>query len=280
MNYKSLTPMKRLNGQFKDLNNLIGKLYDNITLNKAGSRRTGYGWDHSYTKGVQSDFISIFSPKNKREHESSFSFVFNYMESDTYFAQIKTGKENDSIITSKELNFDMLRLSLNDFLIDLKKVNGLTTHAVFEAFRKHFMREKISDAINILAESIIEFKNDNLAKEAIPELYETKKKLESKRTRTEKKIEKEYSELPEHAEIQELKNKIKALEAQLVGKKGSIIADNKLLKLLQEYSIVVSNIDKKERDVNKRVERKVNDIFKAENLDSSLKPIIWNHLKK
>lgn len=269
--------MKRLNNQFKELNNILGQLYKHVTLNKADSKRTRHGWEYIYTKGVQSDFISIFIPKHGGP---SFSFVFNYIERESYFAQIKTEKENDSIITSKELNFDMLRLSLNDFIAELKKVEKLTDAIVFEIFRKQFVRERVSDAINILAESILEFKNDSLAKEQIPELYETKKKLESKKVRVQKKIDKEYSDLPEHLEIQELKNKIKSLEEQLVEKKKFIISENKLIQLTSEHNKVLSAINDKERDVNKRVERKINDIFKAEKLDSCLKPIIWNHLKK
>lgn len=277
MAQKALTPMKRLNNHFKEINNLLGRLYKNFTLNKS---KSSYRYNYSYTKGVQSDFITVFSPK--LADAPSFSFVFNYLgeEEESFFAQVKMNKENDSIITSKKMNFDSFRMLLNSFIPELKNQDELKLPVVFEIFSKHFLREVISDEVGVVADAIYEFKQEELIKENIPELYESKKKLESKKTRVDNKIKKDYSSLPEHSEIEDLKNRIKELELQLISKKESIVKDSKLDLVEKEYSDVNKNIDKKEREINKRVEKRINEVFRDKNIDSTLKPVVWNRLKK
>ena len=112
--------MKRLQANFKSLKNHLSPSFDILTLNKSGSRYNPFGGDHGfggYSKGVENDFLLIFSVKEKHSSnvQGSIAFVVDYInkKSPTYTVQIKLSESNDSITSSLLMDHATFRPKLN-----------------------------------------------------------------------------------------------------------------------------------------------------------------------
>lgn len=113
-----MTPMKRLSNGINQLRNHVKVFFKEVNLNKSAPKYNPYAWrdgDSSYSKGVENDFIMIFSCKGL---EPSFAISFTYIdlpvESQRIEVSIKKGKDNKSIVTSGEMTLEDFRLKLNE----------------------------------------------------------------------------------------------------------------------------------------------------------------------
>lgn len=216
---KALTPMKRLSDNISRLESNLGGSWKRLMLNKAAPKATalcvGRTTGESMTKGVESDCIYIYSFRDKKF--PSFSFVFQYQEKDqpeTFFAQIKYTNDNDSIVTSVEMNYEDFRKNLNLFINNVdtsdKKLN-----AVIDIFEKQFLSATLQKEIEESFEAFqaasknIDAETDvsNLNKIYESNLSVHKSAVESSRI--------EKSTIKEHAEILELTKRLEFLKRKV-----------------------------------------------------------------
>lgn len=216
---KALTPMKRLSDNISRLESNLGGSWKRLMLNKAAPKATalcvGRTTGESMTKGVESDCIYIYSFRDKKF--PSFSFVFQYQEKDqpeTFFAQIKYTNDNDSIVTSVEMNYEDFRKNLNLFINNVdtsdKKLN-----AVIDIFEKQFLsatlQKEIEESFEVFqaASKNIDAETDvsNLNKIYESNLSVHKSAVESSRI--------EKSTIKEHAEILELTKRLEFLKRKV-----------------------------------------------------------------
>lgn len=119
--------MKRLQTNFKELENETKHILKSFTLNKSEPHwnpvggPSGWG-DH--TKGVKNDFTKVLIPLN-RNNDISCSFVINYigLETESFIAQIKKGNDNTNIKSTKVLEYDDFRKKLNTLINTIKDAN-------------------------------------------------------------------------------------------------------------------------------------------------------------
>lgn len=113
-----ITPMKRLSTGINQFRNQVKSYFNEVNLNKSAPKYNPHAWrdgDSSYSKGVENDFIMIFSA---RGIEPSFAISFTYInlpvEQQKVEVTIKKGKDNKSIVTSGEMTLEDFRLKLNE----------------------------------------------------------------------------------------------------------------------------------------------------------------------
>lgn len=113
-----ITPMKRLSTGINQFRNQVKSYFNEVNLNKSAPKYNPHAWrdgDSSYSKGVENDFIMIFSA---RGIEPSFAISFTYInlpvEQQKVEVTIKKGKNNDSIVTSGEMTLEDFRVKLNE----------------------------------------------------------------------------------------------------------------------------------------------------------------------
>ncbi len=114
-----MTPMKRLSTGINQFRNQVSPFFKEKSLNKSAPKYNPTAWrdgeSNSYSKGVENDFIMIFSTK---AIDPSFAISFTYIglevEAQRVEVSIKKGKDNSSIVTSGELTVEEFRLKLNE----------------------------------------------------------------------------------------------------------------------------------------------------------------------
>lgn len=211
--------MKRLSDNISRLESNLGGSWKRLMLNKAAPKATalcvGRTTGESMTKGVESDCIYIYSFRDKKF--PSFSFVFQYQEEDqpeTFFAQVKYTNDNDSIVTSVEMNYEDFRKNLNLFINNVdtsdKKLNS-----VIDIFEKQFLSVTLQKEIEESFEAF-QASSKNIDAETdvsnLNNIYESnvsvhKSAVESSRI--------EKSTIKEHAEILELTKRLEFLKRKV-----------------------------------------------------------------
>lgn len=132
-----ITPMKQLKGNIEIFKNETKDLFNFLPLNRAEPKYNPLHQKDS--KGVDCDFILLMNPINK-EKKNSFSgaFVFTYLDETkpaTVKAQVKTGPENDSIISSVEMSLEEFRKSINAVNKAIKASNSNGNIGMHELFK-------------------------------------------------------------------------------------------------------------------------------------------------
>lgn len=120
-----MTPMKRLQTNFKSLRNNLSHSFDTLTLNKAEPRYSPFGGEFGWggtSKGVKNDFLLIFSMK---KNYGTIAFIVNYIdqENPTFLVQMKLTESNESITSSLTMDYDTFRLKLNCFNQKVEKMH-------------------------------------------------------------------------------------------------------------------------------------------------------------
>lgn len=234
-----LTPMKRLNTNFKTLKNLLVG-FDNFVLNKGKSKYIPYPFEpkdyltgeyKSSTKGVKNDFTLIYK---EIDTDVSIGFVINYLEdfdNPIFLVTIKYGGSNNNIQSSNEMSFDVFREKLNFLNKKLKKGvdNQLDTISLVFFEEKYDLKKHKENAENEVIDLIGEkYKEFNQLKTKLEEdlniLDDTKNKVESK-----------ISKLDEFKRVKELESLLIEANNKLKIKRHNI--ENKFNIPELEYSI-------------------------------------------
>lgn len=141
-NVKTVTPMARLKDHLKNIEASTGSLFTKQSgLNHVESRMPKFGYG-TRTKGVESDHIIIFNPRD-RTFNYSFAISFYKIKEDigdvlvVFSIEDKKTKE----IKSSTFNFETIKFKLkelNNMLSVLTDVGSLTPEGVIKSIEKVF----------------------------------------------------------------------------------------------------------------------------------------------
>ena len=243
---KKITPMKKLAPILDDIKLQLQNSFDIITLNKSKPKYNPT--EFQYGKGVESDFIIIFSyrPLKKLKDNLSFAFSFDYLERDEnkelIQVTIKYGKEEKDIFSSTELDFLTFKNQLKMLNKELKLMNHTDIHMN--------VIEKIKTIFNIHPQShdkqLIDFwknlQNELILKRKELGLEELEKNLETSKN--------EYlsclTKIAQKIEQSEEQKKVRELEkALLIAQKNLELFKQKIEK---QYNKENLSLEGKQRD--------------------------------
>lgn len=139
-----VTPMRQLKGNIEIFKNETKELFNFFPLNRSEPKYNPLHQKDS--KGVDCDFILLINPIN-REKKNSFSgaFVFTYLDETkpaTVKAQVKTGPENDSILSSVEMSIEDFKKGINAVNKAIKATNAngkIGMHELFNLLTSTFV---------------------------------------------------------------------------------------------------------------------------------------------
>lgn len=184
---KYMIPTKKLKTNLKELKDNLSKIYKHISLNKCEEKRVKYhdfkdGIKTKQKKGVKSDIVFIYAPKNKEDNFTNFSFEFDYkdkLESEQLITvclkplHLKAKKEETDLekivrlrmnkkIISKTFKIEEMKKLINEFNKELVKETELTEQKVLGILNKIFFLGRID--INKKYNEALEYKNSMLLK--------------------------------------------------------------------------------------------------------------------
>ena len=243
---KKITPMKKLAPILDDIKLQLQNSFDIITLNKSKPKYNPI--EFQYSKGVESDFIIIFSykPLKKLKDNLSFAFSFDYQERDenneVIQVTIKYGKEKKDIFSSPELDFLTFKNQLKILNKELKTMNDTNVHMV--------VIEKIKTIFNIHTEThdkqLMDFwknlQNELSLKRKELGLEELEKNLDISKNEylsCLKKIAQEIEQSEEQKKVKELEKEL------LIAQKNLELFKQKIEKKYNKENIL---LDGKQRD--------------------------------
>ena len=241
-----LTPMKRLNTNFKILKELMID-YEHFMLNKSASKSIPYPFEpkdritgeyKSYTKGVENDFLLIF---NKIDADLSIGFIINYLndyDNPKFKVTIKFGGSNECMRTSEEMNFEQFKANINELNKQLKNSRYNALQLVSQIFLKE---EYDLNKYIEMAEAEIE---NNLGGEYSDyiELVNSLNANKESLSNSNKEIEENLKALDEYKDVEKLRTQLAEAEKKL-SEKRSVFEKNMEIEKLQ------SNIQEQEKKV-------------------------------
>lgn len=263
-----MTPMKRLQNNFKELKNETKHIVSYVTLNKSEPHWNPFGGDGygDYTKGVKNDFTKIISPLDKK-NDITCSFVINYMgnEKETFLAQIKK-ENNETIKSTKILNYEEFKTKLNLFIKEIKE-NNKKKLITYPELIKIFSNIYLSEDLDLNKEAkIAEKELMDFLKEPQQELTEKRKKyLDSRKLveQIEQKINDEIKESPEQKKIEKLLKEIEDTKKIIKNNKEKLEDDNDLKKLKNDLKLNESNFLKIEKSFETQKKEKLKEYPKS-----------------
>lgn len=182
-----MIPTKKLKNNLKELKDNLSKIYKHISLNKCEEKQVKYhdfqdGMKTKQKKGVKSDIVFIYAPKNKEDNFTNFSFEFDYkekLESEQLITvclkplHVKAKKEETDLeknvrvkmnkkIISKTFKVEEMKKLINEFNKELIKETELTEQKVLAILNKIFFLGRVD--INKKYNEALEYKNSMLVK--------------------------------------------------------------------------------------------------------------------
>lgn len=255
MSSSQITPMKRFKNHFAKLESLFSQyeyIHGPISLNKVDSKYQRYSfYDSSKSRGVESDHIRIYEDRTQivdtksvdyyrtRNVYRSIAFVFNYIDVEIPTVQF-TKKTVDGIVSSNTMFMEEFRSYFNKLNKDLQDANFTNINELFCFIEDIFMKQ-IQDPDIEVNKALEEIRNETLLKNDVIDTESIKiDQFKGLLENREKVIKLTLEANEDYQEIQELKDKLKKLEARHNLKKA---------KLEKEYNIkeIKDNISKSSR---------------------------------
>lgn len=259
-----MTPMKRLQTNFKELEKETKHILKAFTLNKSEPHwnpvggSSGWG-DH--TKGVKNDFVKVFTPLN-RSNDITCSFVINYigLETETFIAQIKKGADNTDIKSTKILQYEDFRKKLNELVNTIKEANK-TKLITYPEFIKIFSNLYLSEDLDLNKQAKI------AEKELMDFLQTPKEQLDEKRNtyltskslvdKVEKEILENIKNSPEQLELDKLLEKVKEAKENIAKNKQDLENNRDLKKLKKDLKSNESEFLKADKEFNDKKKEEI-----------------------
>lgn len=234
------TPMKRVSNNMNVFKLLTEPYFKHVVLNKAQSRYNPV--DYERTKGVESDFISIFKSTSSKQ---SLAFIFNYInkQPEDYSVEASIKDEFDEINSSISMPLSEFKLKLNQLNKSLSAKPYVLEQHIWTEFTTIFNIKPV----NIKAEVISAQKtyNENLIeKEKILDLPSKEKAYLKSKSQLEKAIDLKKVTLSNSSEAQavaDLKKKLEIAQRTLTQKSKNI--ENSL-----NISTLIKQVDNHRRD--------------------------------
>ncbi len=241
-----MTPMKRLNSNFKILKELMID-YEYFTLNKSASKSIPYPFEpkdritgeyKSYTKGVENDFLLIF---NKIDADLSIGFVINYLneyDNPKFKVTIKFGGSNECMRSSEEMDMEQFRTKLNELNKQLINEKSYALELISQIFlNEEYDLNKYLE----MAEAEIEHDLGDEYSSYIELVNSVNADKESLKNCNEE-IEENLKALDEYKDVEKLRTQLAEAEKKL-SEKRSVFEKNMEIEKLQ------SNIQEQEKKV-------------------------------
>lgn len=224
-----MTPMKRYSTGLSTLKSNVDSICKLTELNRAASKR---GQNGQYTKGVDSDYILIFSD---RRSESSFALVFEYMgltaEKQRVVGSVKI-TEDGPIQNSFNMTLEEFKTNLNALNKEMEavRVNRVRVDydfpKVLALFSKHMLKEVIDleKDLKIATSTVSKFLSKKM-KELENEGYEDKvTTAEKSLEKAQRAVFKKIADSPLTAERKVLLDRIKEIDKLLETEKKNLTA--------------------------------------------------------
>lgn len=251
-----MTPMKRLQTNFKALEEETKHILKAFTLNKSEPHWNpvgGAGWG-DYTKGVKNDFVKVLTPLD-RNNDISCSFVINYigLENETFVAQIKKGADNSDIKSTQVLEYEDFRKKLNNLIKEIKEANE-HKRITYPEFVKIFSNLYLSEDLDLN-------KQAKMAEKELMDFLQTpKEQLDTKKEtyltskllveNIEEEIIQNIKNSPEQSELDKLLEKVKEVRENIAKNKQELENSRDLKKLKKDLKTNESEYLKAEKDFN------------------------------
>lgn len=256
-----MTPMKRFSSNIQEMRENLKSHFKKITLNKSEPKYNRR--DYTMTKGVDSDFILIFSEPRK---EISFALAFDYVGLDAkeqkVTASIKKGKSNDEIELSQTMLLPEFKEKLNEFNKSFKEVfttenttMQLTPVSITNKFSEIFLEKKLDlekelqqkqESLNKIFETI--------SKELkIPEARKAKSLAIENLTKAQEEVKKQITQSEDFKILMDLKKQVNDLERKLSTKTASLETSMKVKELKKASDNATEILIIKEYELEKKV---------------------------
>lgn len=293
---KNITPMKRLQQQFKTIETFVSSFFEKVSLNQSSpkSYRVNY-YSFKETKGVDSEHVFIYeSLKNSRHRivEENFAFAFNGVQENTDLTTVTCSvKSIEGVISSQVFRFEKFKPLLNDWIKQLellKKIDQLNEKNIIISFKESFSigKDKNDDIDAEIDHRVKEF--DKLSQSEFKELEKLQKELEEAQKEmieSKESLDSFVLEVEYNLGIPELKKKISELTKnldELKRKSNSMIKNsakqNRYNKSINSKGLVAQKLRKVTNNIQlikSRISRTLPKI-----LSKRFEEIIENKIKK
>lgn len=253
---KVLTPMKRYNNAFKKMRNLLSFDFGVVELTKR-KKRYPDSWNSFHgKKEIKDDYILFFKYHST---DRTLGFIINYEKEPI---QIIATLKKAEVYESRPMDMETFRLKINAFNKELenkktKKDDRFSRDDYFKIFENNF-EIKIID-YNLKQKEAEEKIKDFLIKKSKTLDNQNKEieKLEKKLINAHEKFKKEYRELPEHKELQEILKQERKIREKLRDKKEILMVKNKISEKEKAVENAKIEFEQKEKNFNKEKENKL-----------------------
>lgn len=266
LDMKEMTPMKKLQGNFKIFRDLTENMFKEVTLNKSSPKSYRYGWDRKETKGVDNDFTMLFGLKNGVQYPS-FAFVFDYLESSrpqTIVAQMKNDENNNTIVSSIPMTVEEFRAKINQFNKEIANDFGKCQLKDVIKFAEKFGQVFLNDTLDLnkqiesASKEVKEFIKLKEKEFDIDGLNKSVKESGKELDEALAQYTKELKKSPITKEIEELEKRMNELKGMLETKKVELTNKHNIKELTQKHDKAKKELKTNEEKLNQEFEEKKN----------------------
>ena len=273
-----MTPMKRFSGNIQEMRENLKTHFKEISLNKSEPKYNRK--DYTTSKGVDSDFILIFSEPRK---DISFALAFDYIGLDAkeqnVTASIKKGKTNTEIESSQVMLLPEFKEKINEFNKIFKEIfttvnttMQLNPVSIMNKFSEIFLEKKLDlekelhqkqEDLNELIETV--------SKELkIPETRKAKKLAIENLAKAQEEVKKQITQSEDFKTLMDLKKQVHDLEKKINTKTASLETSLKVRDLKKESDNTNESLIIKEYELEKKVASELSKMPKI--IQKKLKP--------
>lgn len=268
---EKMTPMKRYSGSMQEMRENLKSHFNEIILHKSEPKYNRA--DYTTTKGVESDFIIIFS---EPKQEVSLALTFDYIDLEDkdhrVTASIKKWKNNNKMEVSQAMPLPEFKEKLNQFNKSFKEIfktqttskMQLNSASIVNKFSEFFLERKLDweKELNEKQEKLNQLHQTISAELKIPETRKIKILAIENLNKAQEQVKKEITESEDFKNLLLIKKQVVDLEMKL-----STITTNlgillKVKELKRMSDIATENLIVKEYELEKKVALELNKIPK------------------
>jgi hypothetical protein len=263
---KDLTPMKRYKTILDNFRSHVSLCADIYSLNKAESKSIPYPFvrgDKYETKGVENDFVLIFSSKETKglSFALSFTYIGKEKEQQTVRGSVKFGDEHDQTRYGQDVSIEQFKLNLSNLNKQLDALKIYEYNEIISTFSEVFLNTPFSLAadLDIASEDMNQLVNAKKVELALKDSEQTLKVASKSLQLAQATVLKEIMNSEAYQEREKIMARLEELDNMLTKKKTI---------LEQEQEI-------KEK---KKIEKQASDVF--QNKKEELKIFVNDELLK
>lgn len=234
---KDMTPMKRFSGNIQELRKNLARHFNELSLNKSSPKYNHHAGESTYSLGVESDFILIFSdPKKSISFALTFTYIDRPIEEQKISGSIKKSKSNDDIQTSQDMTLAEFKIKINQFnkWFETDGVKGSELNkssvVIIEKFTEIFLDKKLdlNKELKTKQQQLDEFIATKSKELKISELTDINIKTAYNFSKAQNTIKNEIEAMPEHKELEALNISVNKLKQVISDKKTQLEKAHKI----------------------------------------------------